>query len=113
MKSPPLEVWLTGSAGGGIESAAASLEPGGGALGRSSGTPDIGVLAETGVLSAAAPAIVAPLRKFRRDASGALSRVPPLDMVFLPERNRTLCRRTLVVDVKCRLAPGMRQDEDK
>src|SRR6267154_5695865 len=74
MKSPPLEVWLTGSAGGGgIASAAASFGPGIAALGRCSGKPETVVLAAAGVLSAAAPAMVAPLRKLRRPASGAPS----------------------------------------
>src|SRR5579864_4204090 len=86
MKSPPLEVWFTGSADGGMVSAAASLGPGGAAFGRGSGEGEAAVLAWIGVLSAAAPAMVAPLRKLRREASGAASRsdLLCLDMAFSP-----------------------------
>src|SRR6266700_511974 len=70
MKSPPLLVWLTGSSDGGIVSAAASFGPGAGALARSDEAPEIDVLAATGVVRAAAPAIVAPLRKLRRPRLG-------------------------------------------
>src|ERR1039458_6972757 len=78
MKSPPLVDWETGSFDGGIVSAAASFGPGAATLARGCGTPEIGVLAATGVARAAAPAIVAPLRKLRRPASGELLR---FDMV--------------------------------
>jgi hypothetical protein len=72
MKSPPLLDWLTGSgSAGGIVSAAASLGPGTAAFGPSFDGPDAGIFAETGlvrvgVVRAAAPASVAPLRKLRR-----------------------------------------------
>src|SRR5262249_36051582 len=93
MKSPPLELWFTGSAGGGIVSAAASFGPGGAALERCSGKPELAVLAATGALSAAAPAMVAPLRKLRREASGAPLRplLLRLDMVSSPEWPTSSC----------------------
>src|SRR5215467_16327723 len=74
MKSPPLVVWLTGSFDGGIVSAAASLGPGAAAFLLPLGGSDACVLAATGGARAAAPATVAPLRKLRRPASGALLR---------------------------------------
>src|ERR1700741_834653 len=92
MKSPPLELWLTGSAGGGIASAAAGFGPGTAALARGScGGDATGLAAAGAVVSAAAPARVAPLRKFRRPLSGALLSLFPLrflDMIFSPKRNR-------------------------
>src|ERR1700704_2335126 len=108
MKSPPLEFWLTGSAGGGIASAAASFGPGIAALGRCSGKPETVVLAAAGVLSAAAPAMVAPLRKFRRLASGAPScfglSCPALlrfDMASSPGARSDVYE--LIIDDQCRL----------
>jgi transmembrane protein TMEM174 (potassium channel) len=82
MKSPPLLLWLTRSANGGMVSAAASLGPGTAALARSTDRPDAGTLAATGVVSAAAPASVAPLRKLRRPVLGEVLR---FDMVPSPE----------------------------
>src|SRR5580698_190847 len=75
MKSPPLLDWLTGSgSAGGIVSAAAIFGPGTAALrpsfdGSETGLSDAGMFAETGVVRAAAPANVAPLRKLRRPLS--------------------------------------------
>src|SRR5215470_3337989 len=74
MKSPPLLVCVTGSLEGGMVSAAASFGPGAAALALRGVLGEIGVLAATGVVSAAAPASVAPLRKLRRPESGALLR---------------------------------------
>src|SRR5690348_8204166 len=64
MKSPPLEVWFTGSAAGGTVSAATCRGPGMAALrGGAAGT----ALAVVGATNAAAaPATLAPLRKLRR-----------------------------------------------
>src|SRR5271165_1667576 len=77
MKSPPLEVWLTGSFVGGSVSTAICIGPGTAALrfallrfalGAATWAP-----AATGV-SAAAPTRPAPLRKLRRLESGKLRR---------------------------------------
>src|ERR1700693_3277787 len=78
MKSPPLVVCEMGSFDGGIVSAAANLGPGTAAFVLFLDGSDICVLAATGVVRAATPASVAPLRKLRRPASGELLR---FDMV--------------------------------
>src|SRR5260370_41372615 len=72
MKSPPLEVCVTGAFDGGSVSAAICLGPGAAALrlGRGAATC---ALAATGV-SAAAPTRLAPLRKLRRATSGEFRR---------------------------------------
>src|SRR3974390_1039182 len=74
MKSPPLVDCDTGSFGGGMVSTEASFGPGTAALTFARGASEIGILAATGVVSAAAPASVAPLRKARRAVSGELLR---------------------------------------
>src|SRR5215469_9149160 len=112
MKSPPLVVWLTGSFDGGIVSAAASLGPGAAAFLLPLGGSDACVLAATGGARAAAPATVAPLRKLRRPASGALLRFgigTSREAASVPLRPRTefICLR------KCCAVFLGRQDDGK
>src|SRR5690348_8808398 len=89
MKSPPLEVWLTGSLLGGWVSTATCRGPGGSALISARGAATCAWEAAGAVSVAAAPTSVALLRKLRRLEStgwrrlgmmvlpwGALSRLP-------------------------------------
>src|SRR3974377_366133 len=88
MKSPPLVDCDTGSFGGGMVSTAASLGPGAAALTFARGASETGILAATGVVSAAAPASVAPLRKARRAVSGEFLRfgmVTLQNLLWLPD----------------------------
>src|SRR5271165_6458208 len=73
MKSPPLEVWLTGSLVGGSVSTAICFGPGTAALRFGLGAETCAVAA-AGV-SAAAPTRPAPLRKLRRSELGKLRRL--------------------------------------
>src|SRR5471030_2043561 len=109
MKSPPLVLCVTGSVDGGMVSAAASRGPGAAALLLTLGGSTLCVLAATGVARAAAPAIVAPLRKLRRPASGAWLR-----LVIVPSREAApvavMAPHRVNLSCKCRAAIGARQD---
>src|ERR1700676_2958273 len=72
MKSPPLEVCVTGSFEGASVSAATSLGPGAAALRSGRGAATCALAAEGA--SAAAPTKLAPLRKLRRATSGEFRR---------------------------------------
>src|SRR5665811_2450353 len=112
MKSPPLVVCEMGSFDGGIVSAAANLGPGTAAFVLPLDGSDICVLATTGVVRAAAPASVAPLRKLRRPASGELLR---FDMV--PSRagvsDAATAPHRLDLSCNCRAVSEARQDNDR
>src|SRR5205809_6874936 len=69
MNSPPLEVWVTGSLGGGVVSAANSFGPGTAAVSGARSAATWALAATVGV-TAAAPASAAPLRKLRRAVRG-------------------------------------------
>src|ERR1700722_5687029 len=69
MKSPPLEVWLTGSLAGAMVSAAICRGPGSAAFNFSAGATGMALAAGV-VTAAAAPTRLAPLRKLRRLESG-------------------------------------------
>src|ERR1700734_4482183 len=70
IKSPPLDVGLTGSWGGGMVSAAICRGPGGAAINFSDWAAGMGLATTDGVTAAAAPTKPAPLRKLRRLALG-------------------------------------------
>src|SRR5215471_15696341 len=72
MKSPPLVVCVVGSFAAGRVSTAASFGPGAAAFVGRAACPAGGTLAIAGVVTAATPASVAPLRKLRRALSGAV-----------------------------------------
>src|SRR5450759_413609 len=112
MKSPPLVVCEMGSFDGGIVSAAANLGPVTSAFVLPLDGSDICVLAATGVVRAAAPASVAPLRKLRRPASGELlrfdmvpSREAVSDAITAPHR--------LYLSCNCRAVCWARQGNDR
>ena len=83
MKSPPLEVWLTGSRSGGRVSTAIWIGPGAAAFMAARGalTGTLTWASAAAGVSAAALARVAPLRNLRRSGSGNGRR---FDMYFLP-----------------------------
>src|SRR5450830_560736 len=101
-----------GSFNGGIVSAAASLGPGTVAFVLPLDGSDICVLAATGVVRAAAPAIVAPLRKLRRPTSGELLRFDMVSSRELFVRCRTV-PYTLDLSCNCRALLETGQDNDK
>src|SRR5262249_49719111 len=81
MKSPPLELCVTGSFSGALVSTAIWRGPGGSALRSARGAATC-ACAATGDARVAAPASPAPFRKLRRLASSDDER--RLDMNFLP-----------------------------
>src|SRR5262249_57088288 len=75
MNSPPLEVWFTGSALGGVVSAATSLGPGAAAL-RSARGGAACARAATGGGRAPAPGTAAPWEELRPPAAGRQRAAP-------------------------------------
>src|SRR5262245_32025026 len=106
MKSPPLDVCVTGSLDGGMVSTAASRGPGAAALRFARVVAASSGLAFAGAASAAAPTTVAPFRKMRRLESNPRRR---FDMVSSRETPRQLRVEFLFFEV--RAGVPRRQDE--
>src|SRR5262249_20570232 len=108
MKSPPLEVWFTGSLVGASVSTAICRGPGTAALRLGLGAGAC-ALAAPGV-SAAAPTRPAPLRKLRRSELGKLRR---LDMHSSHQLRLTRARAAAGArsDAESRVPTGIRQGD--